>query len=71
MKKLLTLTLSLMLGITAFAQGQFPMFNNRTHTAEAQPFANLSPQIWDLTKAFAWCRPANSGRHPTRKVSER
>jgi len=51
MKKLLTLTLTLMLGISAFAQGQFPMFNNQTHTPEAQPFADLSQQIWDLMAA--------------------
>ena len=48
MKTILTLTLSLILGFTAFAQGQFPMFNNQTHTAEAHPFADLSQQIWDL-----------------------
>ena len=52
MKKLLTLTLTLMLGISAFAQGQFPMFNNQTHTPEAQPFADLSQQIWDLMAAM-------------------
>ena len=51
MKKLLTLSLSLMLGITAFAQGPFPTFTNQTHTAEAQPFADLSQQIWDFMSA--------------------
>ena len=53
MKKLLTLTLSQMLGIAAFAQGPFPTFTNQTHTAEAQPFADLSQQIWDLMAAKA------------------
>ena len=51
MKKLLTLALSLMIGIAAFAQDQFPMFNNMTHTPEAQPFADFSQQIWDLMAA--------------------
>lgn len=37
--------------IAAYAQGPFPMFNNRTHTVEAQPFADLSQQIWDLMAA--------------------
>lgn len=51
MKKILTLTLSLMLGFAAYAQGPFPMFNNQTHTPEAQPFADLSQRIWDLMAA--------------------
>jgi len=33
MKRLLSSILVLMLGISAFAQGPFPMFNNQTHTA--------------------------------------
>ena len=33
---------------SANAQGPFPMFNNRTHSVEAQPFADLSQRIWDL-----------------------
>lgn len=48
MKKILAILIALMLGISAFAQGPFPMFNNQTHTPEAQPFADLSQQIWDL-----------------------
>ena len=36
----------------ANAQNQFPpMFSNQIHSAEAQPFANLSQQIWDLMAA--------------------
>lgn len=36
----------------ANAQNQFPpMFSNQTHSAEAQPFADLSQQIWDLMAA--------------------
>ena len=34
-------------GLSANAQGPFPMFNNRTHSVEAQPFADLSQRIWD------------------------
>lgn len=51
MKRALITALVLLLGISAFAQGPFPMFNNRTHTADAQPFADLSRQIWDLMAA--------------------
>jgi len=40
------------LAISASAQEGFPpMFSNQTHTAEAQPFADLSQQIWDLMAA--------------------
>ena len=35
-------------GLSANAQGPFPMFNNRTHSVEAQPFADLSQRIRDL-----------------------
>lgn len=36
----------------ANAQNQFPpMFSNQIHSAEAQPFADLSQQIWDLMAA--------------------
>ena len=48
MKKTIVILFAMILGISAFAQGPFPMFNNQTHTPEAQPFANLSQQIWDL-----------------------
>ena len=38
-------------GQVASAQNPFPMFNNHTHTAEAQPFADLSQRIWDMMAA--------------------
>ena len=50
-KRIIIALLVLALGISAHAQGPFPMFNNRTHTAEAQPFADLSQRIWDLMAA--------------------
>lgn len=51
MKRILSTILVSVFCFSAFAQGQFPMFNNQTHTPEAQPFANLSQQIWDLMAA--------------------
>lgn len=39
------------LSVTVKAQGQFPAFTNQTHSTEAQPFADLSQQIWDLMAA--------------------
>lgn len=48
MKKSFIAVISLMLSITVFAQGPFPAFTNNTHSAEAQPFADLSQRIWDL-----------------------
>lgn len=46
--KSLLLSSLLFAGLSANAQGPFPMFNNRTHSVEAQPFADLSQRIWDL-----------------------
>jgi hypothetical protein len=46
--KSLLLSSLLFAGLSANAQGPFPMFNNRTHSVEAQPFAYLSQRIWDL-----------------------
>lgn len=45
--KSLLLSSLLFAGLSANAQGPFPMFNNRTHSVEAQPFADLSQRIWD------------------------
>lgn len=45
--KSLLLSGLLFAGLSANAQGPFPMFNNRTHSVEAQPFADLS-QILDF-----------------------
>ena len=40
---------AILTSVNANAQGPFPpMFSNKTHTAEAQPFADLSQQIWDF-----------------------
>ena len=39
---------TLFISIYAYAQGQFPTYDNQTHSAEAQPFADLSQRIWDL-----------------------
>ena len=49
--KSLLLSSLLFAGLSANAQGPFPMFNNRTHSVEAQPFADLSQRIWDLMAA--------------------
>ena len=46
--KSLLLSSLLFAGLSARAQEPFPMFNNRTHRVEAQPFADLSQRIWDL-----------------------
>ena len=51
--KSLLLSSLLFAGLSANAQGPFPMFNNRTHSVEAQPFADLSQRIWDLMAAVA------------------
>ena len=51
MKRILFL-LMLFVSITASAQEQrWPTFDNKTHTAEEQPFADLSQKIWDLMAA--------------------
>ena len=42
---------SFLIGIHAFGQGQFPMYNNHEHSTAAQPFADLSQHIWDLMAA--------------------
>jgi len=43
---------AILTSVNANAQGGFPpMFSNQTHSAEAQPFADLSQQIWDLMAA--------------------
>lgn len=40
-----------MLALNIYAQGNFPTFTNKTHTAEEQPFADLSQKVWDLMAA--------------------
>ena len=50
---LLSIAALVLLSMTAFAQNAFPGFNNKTHTPEAQPFAELSEQVWDLMAAKA------------------
>lgn len=48
MKKLLIAFLTI-LSIYSFAQQkQWPTFDNKTHTTEEQPFADLSQKIWDM-----------------------
>lgn len=48
-RKLGAVLAALALGFCASAQEAFtPPFSNQTHTAEAQPFADLSQRIWDL-----------------------
>ena len=51
MKKVFTIAALVLLSMTAFAQTAFPGFNNKIHTPEAQPFAELSEQVWDLMAA--------------------
>ena len=48
MKKIL-ISLLLLCSIAALAQEQrWPAYDNKTHSAQEQPFADLSQQIWDL-----------------------
>ena len=48
-RKLVLVLTALILGVFASAQEAYPpAFSNHTHTAEAQPFADLSQRIWDL-----------------------
>jgi len=51
--KSLLLSSLLFAGLPANAQGPFPMFNNRTHSVEEQPFADLSQRIWDCAQELA------------------
>ena len=53
MKKFTLMMLFLLGGILSMnAQGmRFPTYDNKTHTAEQQPFADLSQKIWDLMAA--------------------
>lgn len=41
----------MMMGMSTATYAQFQNFENKTHTAEAQPFADLSQKIWDLMAA--------------------
>lgn len=46
------LFLLLMCSMSVMAQApQWPTFDNKTHTAEEQPFADLSQKIWDMMAA--------------------
>lgn len=49
MKSLLVAAV-LMVGMStaSYAQMQMPSYDNKTHTPEEQPFADLSQKIWDL-----------------------
>lgn len=48
-RKLVLVLTALILGVFASAQEAYPpAFSNHTHTAEAQPFADLSQRIWNL-----------------------
>ena len=38
----------MMIGMSTASYAQFQNFENKTHTPEAQPFADLSQKIWDL-----------------------
>ncbi|MBQ8009301.1 MAG: nuclear transport factor 2 family protein [Bacteroidaceae bacterium] len=38
----------MMIGMNTASYAQFQNFENKTHTPEAQPFADLSQKIWDL-----------------------
>lgn len=52
MKKILALVIAaLLFALNIDAQEQPSMFTNKTHTAEEQPFADLSQKIWDLMAA--------------------
>lgn len=41
----------MLVGANAMAQEHFPKYDNKTHSIEAQPFADLSQHIWDLMAA--------------------
>ena len=49
--KSLLIAVVMMMGTSVATYAQFQNFENKTHTAEAQPFADLSQKIWDLMAA--------------------